>query len=215
MPKSRCFATSTLTAARSEGAHRPTAVACSVLVGEQPQRPQQFDALCFGQGCEEIVENAGCHVVPVFERGTGDAEGDTFASAKNVAKGAYVLAEAPGGTPDVILVATGSEVQIAVEAREVLKAEGINARVVSAPSLEWFEEQTAEYRESVLPAGVTARVSIEAGISLTWDKYVGDAGRSVSIEHFGASADYKTLFREFGMTTEAAVAAAKDSLAAL
>jgi len=153
--------------------------------------------------------------IPVFARGEDEASGDTFASAKYVAKGAYVLAEAPNGTPDVIFIATGSEVQIAVEAREVLKAEGINARVVSAPSLEWFEEQTAEYRESVLPAGVTARVSIEAGISLTWDKYVGDAGRSVSIEHFGASADYKTLFREFGMTTEAAVAAAKDSLAAL
>jgi len=115
----------------------------------------------------------------------------------------------------VIFIATGSEVQIAVEAREVLKGEGINARVVSAPSLEWFEEQTAEYRESVLPAAVTARVSIEAGISLTWDKYVGTAGRSVSIEHFGASADYKTLFREFGMTTEHAVAAAKDSLSAI
>jgi transketolase len=153
--------------------------------------------------------------IPVFARGEDEASGDTFASAKHVAKGAYVLAEAPNGTPDVIFIATGSEVQIAVEAREVLKGEGINARVVSAPSLEWFEEQTAEYRESVLPAGVTARVSIEAGISLTWDKYVGDAGRSVSIEHFGASADYKTLFREFGMTTEAAVAAAKDSLAAI
>jgi transketolase len=152
--------------------------------------------------------------IPVFARGEDKAEGDTFASAKYVAQGAYVLAEAPGGTPDVIFIATGSEVQIAIEAREVLKGEGINARVVSAPSLEWFEEQSAEYRESVLPAAVTARVSIEAGISLTWEKYVGTAGRSVSIEHFGASADYKTLFREFGMTTEAAVAAAKDSLAA-
>jgi transketolase len=152
--------------------------------------------------------------IPVFERGEGDADGEVFASAKNVAKGAYVLAEAPNGTPDIIFIATGSELQIAVEAREVLKGEGINARVVSAPSLEWFEEQDAAYRESVLPASVTARVSIEAGVSLTWDRYVGDAGRSVSIEHFGASADYKTLFREFGMTTEAAVAAAKDSLAA-
>jgi transketolase len=152
--------------------------------------------------------------IPVFERGDDVATGDTFASAKYVAKGAYVLAEAPNGTPDVIFIATGSEVQIAVEAREALKAEGINARVVSAPSLEWFEEQTPEYRESVLPAAVTARVSIEAGIALTWDRYVGTAGRSVSIEHFGASADYKTLFREFGMTTEAAVAAAKDSRAA-
>ncbi|CAN5137057.1 transketolase [soil metagenome] len=153
--------------------------------------------------------------IPTFERGEGDASGETFASAKNVAKGAYVLAEAPNGAPDVIFIATGSEVQIAVEARELLKAEGINARVVSAPCLEWFEEQAAEYRESVLPSAVKARVSIEAGLSLTWRSYVGDNGKSVSIEHFGASADYKTLFREFGMTTGAAVEAAKTSLASL
>jgi transketolase len=153
--------------------------------------------------------------IPVFERGDGDASGDTFASAKNVVKGAYVLAEAPNGTPDVLLIATGSEVQIAVDAREVLKGEGINARVISAPSLEWFEEQSDEYKESVLPSSVKARVSIEAGLALTWRKYVGDHGRSVSIEHFGASADYKTLFREFGMTTEHAVAAVKESLASL
>ncbi len=152
--------------------------------------------------------------IPVFERGEGDAVGDVFASAQNTSKGAYVLAEAANGTPDVILIATGSEVQLAVDAREALKADGINARVVSAPSLEWFEEQSAEYRESVLPKAITARVSVEAGIALTWRSYVGDKGRSVSIEHFGASADYKTLFREFGMTTEAVVAAAKDSLAA-
>ncbi len=113
--------------------------------------------------------------IPVFERGDGDASGDTLASASNVAKGAYVLAEAAGGTPDVILIATGSEVQLAVEAREPLAAEGINARVVSVPCLEWFEEQAAEYRESVLPAAVTARVSVEAGLALTWQPYVGDA----------------------------------------
>lgn len=153
--------------------------------------------------------------IPVFERGDGEATGDTFASAANVVKGAYVLAEAPNGTPDVLLIATGSELQIAVEAREVLRGEGINARVVSAPSLEWFEEQSDEYKESVLPSAVKARVSIEAGLALSWRAYVGDHGRSVSIEHFGASADYKTLFREFGMTTEHAVAAAKDSLASL
>jgi transketolase len=152
--------------------------------------------------------------IPVFARGEGDASGETFASAKNVAKGAYVLAEAPNGTPDVILIATGSELQLAVDAREALKAEGVNARVVSAPSLEWFDEQDAAYRESVLPASVTARVSVEAGLSLGWSKYIGGAGRSVSIEHFGASADYKTLFREFGITTEAVVAAAKDSISA-
>ena len=153
--------------------------------------------------------------IPVFERGDGEASGDTLASARHVSKGAYVLAEAANGTPDVIFIATGSEVQVAIDARELLKEDGINARVVSAPSLEWFEEQSAEYRESVLPAAIKARVSIEAGVDLSWRRYVGDAGRSVSIEHFGASADYKTLFREFGITTEHAVSAAKESLAAL
>jgi transketolase len=152
--------------------------------------------------------------LPVFERGDGGADGDTLASASNVSKGAYVLAEAPGGKPDVILMSSGSEVQFALEAREALKADGVNARVVSVPCQEWFEEQDAAYRESVLPAAIRARVSIEAGIALTWRPYLGDAGRAVSIEHFGASADYKTLYREFGITTEAAVAAAKDSLAA-
>ncbi|MGL4339804.1 MAG: transketolase [Rhodoglobus sp.] len=153
--------------------------------------------------------------VPVFERGDDLANGDVFASAHHVAKGAYVLAEAPNGSPDVIFIATGSEVQIAIAAREILTSEGINARVVSAPCLEWFDEQDAAYRESVLPAAITARVSIEAGLALTWREYVGDAGRSISIEHFGASADYKTLFREFGITAEAAVIAAKESLAAV
>jgi transketolase len=94
----------------------------------------------------------------------------------------------------------------------VLKDAGVNARVVSMPSQEWFDEQDAAYRESVLPAAVKARVSIEAGLALTWKPYLGDAGRSVSIEHFGASADYKTLFREFGITTEAVVSAAHETL---
>ena len=150
--------------------------------------------------------------LPVFARGDGEASGDTLASADHVARGAYVLAEAPGGTPDVIFLATGSEVQIGLAAREQLKSEGINARVVSVPCLEWFEEQDEQYRESVLPAAVTARVSIEAGVDLSWQRYLGVAGRSVSIEHFGASADYKTLFREFGMTSEHAVRAAKESV---
>jgi len=152
--------------------------------------------------------------LPVFERGDGDASGDTFASAKNVAKGAYILAEAPNGTPDVIFLATGSEVQIAVDAREKLKAEGINARVVSVPCQEWFAEQSDAYRESVLPKAIKARVSIEAGIALTWAPYLGDAGRSVSIEHYGASADYKTLYEKFGLTSEHAISAAKESIAA-
>ncbi len=150
--------------------------------------------------------------VPTFERGEGEASGDTFASAALTAKGAYVLAEAPGGTPDVILIATGSEVQLAVEAREQLRAEGLNARVVSAPSLEWFAEQDEAYREQVLPAAVKARVSVEAGSSLSWRGIVGDTGRSVSIEHFGASADYKTLFQKFGITAEAVVEAARETI---
>ena len=151
--------------------------------------------------------------VPVFSRGDGEATGDTLAAAEGVRRGAYVLAESPTGTVDVLLIATGSEVQLAVEARERLAADGIGARVVSAPCLEWFAEQGAEYREHVLPAAVTARVSVEAGLALGWREFIGDRGRSVSIEHFGASADYETLFREFGITTEAVVAAARESLA--
>lgn len=152
--------------------------------------------------------------LPVFERGEGEAEGETLAAASNVAKGAYILAEAPGGTPDVIIIATGSEVQLALEARETLKSEGTNARVVAAPSLEWFAEQSPEYREHVLPSAITARVSVEAGLDLSWRGIVGARGRSVSIEHFGASADYKTLFREFGITAEAVVSAAHETLGA-
>lgn len=151
--------------------------------------------------------------LPVLERGEGEASGDVLAHASNVAKGAYVLAEAEG-TPDVLLIATGSEVQLALQAREQLRAEGVQARVVAAPSLEWFAEQSAEYRESVLPAAVRARVSVEAGSALTWQGIVGDAGRTVAIDHFGASADWQTLFREFGFTAEAVVEAARASIEA-
>lgn len=152
--------------------------------------------------------------IPVFERGDGDATDVAMASAANTVKGAYVLIDAPNGKPDVVIIATGSEVALAVTAREHLANEGIAARVVSAPCLEWFDEQPQSYRDSVLPPTLKARVSVEAGISMSWDKLLGSVGRSVSIEHFGASADYKTLFREFGMTPEAVVLAAKDSLAA-
>jgi transketolase len=129
------------------------------------------------------------------------------------AHGAYTLIDSPTGSVDVILIATGSEVQLAIAARDELAHKGIGARVVSAPCLEWFEEQSAEYRESVLPAAVTARVSVEAGLSLGWSSLVGQRGHSVSIEHFGASADYQTLFTEFGVTTEAVTAAAVSVLA--
>ena len=125
-----------------------------------------------------------------------------------------MLLEASNAAPEVILIGTGSEVQLAVEARETLEAAGVPTRVVSAPSLEWFAEQDEAYRESVLPSSVRARVSVEAGIALSWHKIVGDAGRTVSLEHFGASADYQVLYREFGITAEAVVAAAHESIAA-
>lgn len=150
--------------------------------------------------------------IPVFKRGEADETGAIFATAELTAKGAYTLVDASNSSPEVILIASGSEVQLAVNARVALESKGITTRVVSAPCLEWFEEQSVEYRESVLPANVTARVSVEAGLALGWQKYVGGKGESVSIEHFGASADYKTLFREFGITTEAVVAAAEKSL---
>ena len=150
--------------------------------------------------------------IPVFKRGEADVTGAVFAGAENTAKGAYTLIDASNGSPELILIATGSEVQLAVAAREQLEAQGIKTRVVSAPCVEWFDEQSESYRESVLPASVKARVSVEAGLSLGWNKYVGGFGESVSIEHFGASADYKTLFREFGMTTEAVIEAAHKTL---
>ncbi|WP_394435043.1 transketolase [Streptomyces sp. SGAir0957] len=139
----------------------------------------------------------------------------TYDANESTVKGGYVLVEASKETPDLILIATGSEVQLAVEARETLEADGIATRVVSMPSVEWFEEQDQGYRESVLPSAVRARVAVEAGIGLTWHKYVGDAGRIVSLEHYGASADGKVLFKEFGFTAENVVAKARESLAAV
>ncbi|WP_329596801.1 transketolase [Streptomyces pseudovenezuelae] len=138
----------------------------------------------------------------------------TYAPNPEAAKGGYVLRDSSTEAPDVVLIATGSEVQLAVAARERLEAEGVGTRVVSMPSVEWFEEQPREYRESVLPPSVRARVAIEAGIGLTWYRFTGDAGRIVSLEHFGASADAKTLFAEYGFTPENVVAAARESLAA-
>ncbi|MFH8705953.1 transketolase [Streptomyces rubrogriseus] len=138
----------------------------------------------------------------------------TYEPNEDAAKGGYVLFEAEGGDAEVVLIATGSEVHVAVEAREALQADGVPTRVVSMPSVEWFEQQDQGYRDSVLPPSVKARVAVEAGIGLTWHKYVGDAGRIVSLEHFGASADAKVLFKEFGFTAENVASAARESLAA-
>ncbi|QFZ22039.1 transketolase [Saccharothrix syringae] len=129
---------------------------------------------------------------------------------EGVARGGYVLEGE--GEPELVLIATGSELQIAVEARKVFESEGVATRVVSMPSVEWFDAQDEAYRESVLPSSVKARVVVEAGIAQPWHRFAGDAGEIVSIEHFGASADYQTLFREFGFTTENVVAAARRSL---
>lgn len=139
-------------------------------------------------------------------------EGTKEKAREGVQRGAYILVEASKATPDVIVMASGSEVQLAVEAAQRLEAEGIAARVVSFPCLDWFEEQDRDYQESVLPAEVTARVSVEAGLALSWYRHLGTRGRAVSLEHFGASAPYEKLFEEFGITTDAVVAAAHDSL---
>jgi len=153
--------------------------------------------------------------LPVYTRGVADETGVVYAGAENTSKGAYTLLEAANGKPEVILIATGSEVEIAIKARLELEAAGVATRVVSAPCLEWFDEQPAAYRDQVLPSSVKARVSVEAGLNLGWSKYVGPFGKSVSIEHFGASASPAILYREFGMTAEAVVAAARESIAAL
>src|SRR5690625_1333058 len=152
--------------------------------------------------------------VPNPARGEGAGEGDVLASEIGRARGGYVLAEAAGGSPDVILIATGSEVHIAREARETLQAQGVATRVVSMPCREWFAEQDDTYQESVLPSSVKARVSVEAAVAQGWHEIVGDAGRSVSLEHYGASAAYQRLYEEFGITAEATVAKARESLAA-
>ncbi|MEO5850953.1 MAG: transketolase [Nocardioides sp.] len=156
--------------------------------------------------------------VPVFPRGD-DGTGQVWSDTSNVHRGGYVLLDAPdlddrGGQPDVVLVGTGSEVQLAVAARTLLAADGIRARVVSMPCREWFDAQEASYRETVIPPIVKARVSVEAGIAQGWREVVGDAGRIVSIETYGASADYARIFTEYGVTAEAVANAARDSVAA-
>jgi transketolase len=145
--------------------------------------------------------------LPVFDRGQ-------FASAEGVARGGYVLAEASSGTPQVILMGTGSEVQIAVAAREALEADGVPTRVVSLPCIEWFADQDESYRNEVLPPAIRARVSVEAAVPMGWREFVGDAGRIVGINHYGASAAYGVLYEKFGLTREAVVAAARESLQA-
>jgi transketolase len=149
--------------------------------------------------------------LPVFDR-------STMNSADGVARGAYVLApasnEASNGSPEVILLGTGSEVQIAVAAREQLEADGVPTRVVSVPCVEWFADQDQAYKDEVLPPSVRARVSVEAGVPMGWREFVGDAGRIVGLTHYGASAAYTVIYEEFGLTDEAVVTAARESIEA-
>ena len=144
--------------------------------------------------------------LPTFDR-------TKYAAAAGAAKGAYVLADAPGGKPVVILIGTGSEVSLCVEAYEKLKAEGIQARVVSMPSQEIFEQQDAAYKESVLPSSITARVSVEMASTFGWERYVGLKGRKIGMHRFGASAPLKDLLKFFGFTTDAVVAEARKAIA--
>ncbi|WP_297851033.1 transketolase [uncultured Corynebacterium sp.] len=139
-------------------------------------------------------------------------EGTKEKAIDGVARGAYVLVEASTGTPDVILMGSGSEVQLAVAAAKELEADGIATRVVSMPSMDWFLQQDRAYIDEVLPRNVRARVSVEAGVAMPWFRFTGDQGRNVSLEHFGASAPGAELFERFGITTEAVVSAAHESL---
>ncbi len=142
--------------------------------------------------------------VPTLD-GTGDPDA--------VARGGYVLQDASNGQPAVVIIGTGSEVQLAVEARTILESQGIPTRVVSMPCVEWFQAQDAAYKQTVLPPAVKARVAVEAGITLGWREFVGDAGEVLGLDHFGASAPYKTIYEQFGLTADRVVAAAKASLA--
>jgi transketolase len=132
-----------------------------------------------------------------------------------VARGGYILREASDGQPKVILIATGSEVEIAVQGRELLESQGVPTRVVSMPCVEWFQGQDSAYKQTVLPSSIRARVAVEAGVALGWHQFVGECGEVVSLEHFGASAPYKTLYEQFGLTAERVAAAARASLAKL
>jgi transketolase len=147
--------------------------------------------------------------VPTYPRGE-----QGFATADGVAMGGYVLVDSDG-LPDVVLIGTGSEVQLAVAAREQLAEKGVKARVVSMPCREWFDRQDQAYRDTVIPPAVKARVSVEAGVAQGWREIVGDSGRMVSLEHFGASADFDTIFRQFDITAEAVTLAAEESLRSL
>jgi transketolase len=143
--------------------------------------------------------------LPTFDR-------SKYAAATGVSRGAYIMADAPGGVPEIILIATGSEVALAIEAHETLLTQGIQCRVVSMPSWDIFEHQPQSYRDSVLPPKVTARIAIEQASALGWDRYVGGGGQVIAMKAFGASAPLKELQKKFGFQPERIVAVAREML---
>ncbi|WP_048758564.1 transketolase [Corynebacterium vitaeruminis] len=195
--------------------HQPIEQLASLraIPGVSTVRPA--DANETAQAWAAVLEGeAGPKALALTRQNVPVLEGTKEKAAEGVRRGAYVLVDGAKETPDVILMGTGSEVHLAVEAAEKLAEEGVSARVVSVPCLDWFEQQDEAYREQVLPKAVRARVSVEAGIAMPWYRHLGDAGRAVSLEHFGASAPYKELFEKFGITAEAVVDAAKESIEA-
>ncbi len=197
--------------------HQPVEHLASLRAIPQLDVVRPADANETAEAWAEILRRRRTAGIALSRQALPTIDRSTHAKASGLRKGAYVLVDGgPGGdeTPEVILVATGSEVSVALAAREKLENAQIRTRVVSMPCREWFEEQTRSYQSKVLPPEVKARVSIEAGVAMGWHDIVGDSGRCVSLEHFGASADGARLFREFGFTPEAVVKAAKDSLKA-
>ena len=192
--------------------HQPIETMWALRLIPQLNMVRPADATETATAWLEIVKRGKPAGIVLSRQGIPVLDRSKYPSADNVAKGAYVLSDCDG-TPDVLLLATGSEVQLALDAQAALAGDGVKARVISMPCLEWFAEQDQAYQDSVLLPDVKARVSIEAGVTIPWWKYVGSDGRTIGIDHFGASADGALLFEKFGITKDAVVTAAKESIA--
>lgn len=193
--------------------HQPIETLWALRLIPQLNMVRPADATETATAWLEIVRRGKPSGLVLSRQGLPVLDRDEYASADNVARGAYVLSDCDG-TPEALLLATGSEVHLAIAAQKTLAADGVQTRVISMPCLEWFAEQDQDYQDTVLPPAVKARVSVEAGVTTPWWKYVGSYGRTVGIDHFGASADGALLFDKFGITADAVVAAANDSIAA-
>jgi len=194
--------------------HQPVEhlAACRAIPGVDVVRPADANevAQCYRKA---MVRRDGPTAVVLSRQNLPTLDRTRFAPAAGAARGAYVLAEAPGGKPQALLLASGSEVEVAVKAWEILTGEGIAVRLVSMPCLEWFEAQDEAYRTAVLPPEVTARVAVEAGVRQGWDRYLGSRGRFVGMQSFGASAPYPVLYRHFGITPQRVVDEVRSLLA--